>query len=109
MPGPGGEEVLRQITADWSGWQLANRWALWSDAVPLPISVLVATLVFLLVPIIALYVGAVLSELDFWDQTEGAAKAILVSDDALAGSDAVYEAAFRRAVPLSNRPANALE
>ena len=42
-------------------------------------ALLAATLVFLLVPIIALYVGAVLSELDFWEQTEGAAKAILLA------------------------------
>ena len=42
-------------------------------------ALLAATLVFLLVPIVALYVGAVLSELDFWEQTEGAAKAILLA------------------------------
>jgi ABC-2 type transport system permease protein len=42
-------------------------------------SLLAATLVFLLVPIITLYVGAVLGELDFTEQTEGAAKAVLLA------------------------------
>lgn len=42
-------------------------------------SLLAATLVFLLVPIIVLYVGAVLGELDFSEQTEGAAKAALLA------------------------------
>ena len=42
-------------------------------------ALLAATLVFLLVPIIALYVGAVLAELDFWEQTEEAAKAVLLA------------------------------
>ncbi len=42
-------------------------------------SLLAATLVFLLVPIVALYIGAVLSELDFTEQTEGAAKAALLA------------------------------
>ena len=42
-------------------------------------SLLAATLVFLLLPIVALYVGAVLSELDFSEQTEGAAKAALLA------------------------------
>jgi ABC-2 type transport system permease protein len=42
-------------------------------------ALLAATLVFLLVPIVALYVGAVLGELDFTEQTEGAAKAALLA------------------------------
>ena len=42
-------------------------------------ALLAATLVFLLVPIIALYVGAVLAELDFSEQTEEAAKALLLA------------------------------
>ena len=42
-------------------------------------SLLAATLVFLLVPIIALYVGAVLAELDFSEQTREAAKAALLA------------------------------
>ena len=42
-------------------------------------SLLAATLVFLLVPIVALYVGAVLAELDFSEQTEEAAKAVLLA------------------------------
>jgi ABC-2 type transport system permease protein len=42
-------------------------------------SLLAATLVFLLVPVLALYVGAVLGELDFWEQTRGAAKAVLLA------------------------------
>jgi len=42
-------------------------------------SLLVATAVFLLVPIVVLYAGAVLSELDFWDQTRAAAKALLLA------------------------------
>jgi ABC-2 type transport system permease protein len=42
-------------------------------------SLLAATLVFLLVPVLALYVGAVLGELDFWEQTRGAAKALLLA------------------------------
>jgi ABC-2 type transport system permease protein len=47
----------------------AARWA----------SLLAATLVFLLVPIIALYVGAVLAELDFGEQTRDAAKAVVLA------------------------------
>jgi ABC-2 type transport system permease protein len=42
-------------------------------------SLLAATLIFLLLPIVCLYVGAVLSELDFSEQTEGAAKAALLA------------------------------
>jgi ABC-2 type transport system permease protein len=42
-------------------------------------ALLAATLVFLLVPIVALYVGAVLAELDFSDQTREAAKAVLLA------------------------------
>jgi len=42
-------------------------------------ALLAATLVFLLVPILALYVGAVLGELDFTEQTEGAVKAALLA------------------------------
>jgi ABC-2 type transport system permease protein len=42
-------------------------------------SLLAATLVFLLLPIVCLYVGAVLGELDFSEQTEGAAKAALLA------------------------------
>ena len=42
-------------------------------------ALLAATLVFLLVPIVALYVGAVLAELDFSEQTEEAAKAALLA------------------------------
>jgi ABC-2 type transport system permease protein len=42
-------------------------------------SLLAATLVFLLVPVLALYAGAVLGELDFWEQTRGAVKAVLLA------------------------------
>jgi ABC-2 type transport system permease protein len=42
-------------------------------------SLLAATLVFLVVPIVALYVGAVLAELDFSEQTREAAKALLLA------------------------------
>src|SRR5207342_2724579 len=42
-------------------------------------ALLAATLVFLLLPILTLYAGAVLSELDFWEQTAGAAKAVLLA------------------------------
>jgi len=42
-------------------------------------ALLAATLVFLLVPIVALYAGAVLGELDFSEQTEAAAKAVLLA------------------------------
>jgi ABC-2 type transport system permease protein len=42
-------------------------------------SLLAATLVFLLVPIVVLYIGAVLGELDFSEQTAGAAKAALLA------------------------------
>jgi ABC-2 type transport system permease protein len=42
-------------------------------------SLLAATLVFLVVPIVGLYVGAVLAELDFTEQTEDAAKALLLA------------------------------
>ncbi|MEO6511955.1 MAG: ABC transporter permease [Nocardioides sp.] len=42
-------------------------------------SMLAATLVFLVVPIIALYVGAVLAELDFSEQTSQASKALLLA------------------------------
>ena len=42
-------------------------------------SLLAATLVFLLVPIVGLYVGAVLAELDFSQQTEDAARAVLLA------------------------------
>jgi ABC-2 type transport system permease protein len=42
-------------------------------------ALLAATLVFLLVPILALYVGAVLGELDLTEQTEGAVKAALLA------------------------------
>ena len=42
-------------------------------------ALLAATLVFLLVPIVALYAGAVLGELDFSEQTEGATKAALLA------------------------------
>ncbi len=47
----------------------AARWA----------ALLAATLVFLLVPIIGLYVGAVLAELDFTEQTTEASKAVLLA------------------------------
>ena len=42
-------------------------------------SMLAATLVFLVAPILALYVGAVLAELDFSEQTSEAAKALLLA------------------------------
>lgn len=42
-------------------------------------ALLAATLVFLLVPIVALYAGAVLAELDFSDQSREAAKAALLA------------------------------
>ena len=42
-------------------------------------ALLAATLVFLLLPILALYVGAVLGELDFREQSVGAAKAALLA------------------------------
>ncbi len=51
-----------------TGYALA-RWA----------SLLAATLVFLLVPIAVLYAGALLSELDFWEQTRNAGKATLLA------------------------------
>ncbi len=42
-------------------------------------ALLAATLVFLLLPILTLYVGAVLGELAFWEQTRGAAEALLLA------------------------------
>jgi ABC-2 type transport system permease protein len=42
-------------------------------------SLLAATLVFLVVPIVALYVGAVLAELDFSEQTAEASKALVLA------------------------------
>ena len=42
-------------------------------------SLLAATLVFLVAPIVALYVGAVLAELDFSEQTSEAAEALLLA------------------------------
>ena len=42
-------------------------------------SLLAATLVFLLVPIVALYAGAVLAELDFSEQTVDASRAVLLA------------------------------
>lgn len=52
-----------------SGAYAVARWA----------ALLAATLIFLLLPIITLYVGAVLGELDFSEQTAGAAKAALLA------------------------------
>jgi ABC-2 type transport system permease protein len=42
-------------------------------------SLLAATLVFLVVPIVALYIGAVLAELDFSEQTSEASKALVLA------------------------------
>jgi ABC-2 type transport system permease protein len=42
-------------------------------------SLLAATLVFLVVPIVALYIGAVLAELDFSEQTAEASKALVLA------------------------------
>lgn len=43
------------------------------------VSLLIATLIFLLLPILLLYIGAVLSELDFTEQTSKAAMAALLA------------------------------